>query len=146
MEHFLRYHRQMFILTLVISLLALGGLAILLPGDYPRLAGFASGSVAQLLKFGLLDRATIQNIAKQPQNAARVQLRATFFGLVVFGLALVLVFSLHLDVWCLAGGIFLPRLVLLADSILRPNPFGEMSESSAETTEQPQSGDTGPEV
>lgn len=128
MEEFLVYHKRMFLLTGIVTILAAVGIAIALPGDHARFWGFVIGAAAQLFKFGLLDVSTIKQMAASPDHAAKIQLRATLLGMAVFGVAVVLVFVLGFDVWTMAAGIFLPRIILLVDTFIRPNPFGDKTE------------------
>lgn len=124
MERFLVYHRRMFLISLAISVAAAVALALVLPGDWARLGGFVVGAAAQLFKFGFFDVATIQKMAAQPDRAPGIQLRSTVLSLILFGAAVAVVFWCRFDVWTMAMGIFLPRLILLVDTYIRPNPFG----------------------
>ena len=123
MEQFLLYHKRMFIIILIVSGMAALSLFVLMPGDLSYGMGFVIGSAAQATKFGFLDVSTIRNIAANPKNAAKTQLMAMFFTLVIFSAAIALVLRFEMNVWAMAAGIFLPRIILLADTFLRPDPF-----------------------
>jgi hypothetical protein len=123
MEDFLSYHKKMLRISIAVCVIAAVAIVIALPGDFPRLFGFIAGAAAQLAKFGLLDAGTVQRISADPEHAAKIQLRATLSSLLLFGLAIAVVFVCKLDVWALALGIFLPRLLLIADTFFRPDPF-----------------------
>lgn len=125
MDQFLLYHKRIFILALVVSFVAAGALYFLLPGEPSYVCGFIVGAVAQLAKFGVLDVSTIRRIAADPGNAAKTQLRATVFSLVIFAAAVAVVIKFGLNVWTMAAGIFLPRIILLADTFIRPDPFAK---------------------
>lgn len=99
-------------------------LFVALPGSYAWCGGFAAGAAAQLVKFGVLDIAIVRRIAAGNQGAAGVQVRNTFLFLVLLGLAAVVVWKMGWNVWAMVAGIFAPRLILLADVYVRPNPFG----------------------
>lgn len=123
MREFLTYHRRMFALMAVACLVVLLALVLAMPGDLSWAGGFAAGSVAQLFKFGVLDIAAIKKIASEQKGAATAQVKVMYLSLVVFALAVAVVYKLGLNVWSLAAGIFLPRLILVADTYIRPNPF-----------------------
>lgn len=123
MREFLGYHRRMFALMAVACLVVLAALILSMPGDLAWAGGFAAGAVAQLFKFGVLDIAAIKKIASEQKNAATAQVKVMYLSLLVFGLAVAVVYKLGLNVWALAAGIFLPRLILVADTYIRPNPF-----------------------
>jgi hypothetical protein len=125
MTDFLRYHRHMLALLTGICLAAAAALAVAMRPGFAWAGGFAAGAAAQLLKFAFIDVAVIKKIAAEKKNPAATQLKAMFVSLLLFGLAVVVVFSRGFNVWAMAAGIFLPRLVLLADARLRPNPFGK---------------------
>ncbi len=128
MEEFLAYHKKMFRISIIVCAVAAVAVLFLLPGDFPRFWGFIVGAAAQLAKFGFLDVGTVQRITADPDHAAKIQLRATLLSLVLFGIAIAIVFICKLNVWMLALGIFLPRLLLIADTFFRPNPFKEGGE------------------
>lgn len=123
MEDFLSYQKKMLRISIAVCVIAAVAIIFLLPGDFPRLWGFVAGAAAQLAKFGLLDVGTVQRIAADPEHAAKIQLRATLLSLLLFGLAIAIVFVCRLNVWMLALGIFLPRMLLIADTFFRPDPF-----------------------
>ncbi len=123
MEQFLSYHRKMFVLTAILCGAVAVGIGVLLPGDWLRLLGFLVGAAAQLIKFGFLDVSTVKRMAAAPDQAAKLQLRATFLSLLIFCLALAVAFKFSLDIWMVAAGIFLPRIILIIDSFVRPDPF-----------------------
>lgn len=124
MQAFIAYHRRMLVLMAGVCLIAAVILAIGAHEDLSWAGGFTAGAGAQLLKFGLLDLAVIKRIAAIRDGAALTQLKSMFMSLVLFGCAVAVVYYLRLSVWAMAAGIFLPRLVLLADAYLRPDPFG----------------------
>lgn len=124
MRQFVNYHRNMFVFMAGVCLLTTGVLFLALPGESAWAGGFAVGATAQLLKFGFVDIATVRKIAVDGKSAAATQLKASFFSLVIFALAAALVLRFGLNVWTMAAGIFVPRLLLLADAYIRPNPFG----------------------
>lgn len=125
MREFLAYHRRMLVLMAGVCLAAAVVLLAVFRDDWSWAGGFAVGAAAQLVKFGLLDLAAIKRIAAIREGAAVTQLKSSFMSLVLFGCAVAVVYHLRLNVWAMAAGIFLPRLVLLGDAYLRPNPFGE---------------------
>ncbi len=123
MREFLQYHRRMFVLMICVCLAATIGLGVSLRPDWSWAGGFAAGSAAQLFKFGFLDIAAVRKIAAEREAAASTQLKSMFLSLIVFGLAVVTVFKSQFNVWAMAAGIFLPRVILLIDAYVRPNPF-----------------------
>lgn len=127
MNAFLAYHRNMFGLCIVVAVVVTALVAIVRQDDLSWAGGFAIGSLAQLFKFGFIDIAVIRKIAVEKNNAAGIQLKAMFLSLVVFGLAVVAVHYLKMNVWAMAAGIFLPRLILIADTYIRPDPFKNMA-------------------
>lgn len=121
---FTSYHRQMFIVMAIICAIVSAALFIGVPSpDHAWAGGFAAGAAAQLLKFGILDIAAIRKIAAEREAAAMTQVKSMFMSLVIFGLAVVAVYALRLNVWSMAAGIFLPRIILVVDTWIRPNPF-----------------------
>lgn len=124
MREFLIYHRRMLIGMIVACLAATVGLCLATPGDFRLAGGFAAGAAAQLFKFGFLDVRIIRKIATERERTAATQMKAMFLSLVVFGLSLLATLRLGWNVWATAAGIFLPRLILIADTWFRPNPFG----------------------
>lgn len=127
MREFLRYHRQMFTVMLAVCLAVAAALFVAMRPDYSRALGFAAGAAAQLLKFAILDVAVIRKIAVEKKDAAATQLKVMVLSLILFGAAVMLVHTMHGNIWAMAAGIFLPRIILLADTYIRPNPFGEAS-------------------
>jgi hypothetical protein len=113
----------MLIFMTAVCLVIAAAMFFLLPGQYGYLGGFVIGAAAQLIKFGFIDIGTIKRLAAQPDKAGKLQLRSTFLSLVLFGAAIALAFKLGMNIWAWAGGIFLPRLILLADAFVRPDPF-----------------------
>ena len=136
MDQFLLYHKRMFAIALAVSLGAAVALYLSLPGEPAYVHGFIVGAAAQLAKFGVLDVSTIRRIAADPGNAAKAQLRATALSLLVFALAVAVVFKFGLNVWAMAGGIFLPRILLLADTFIRPDPFANQAEEKDEPRDE----------
>lgn len=123
MKAFLAYHRHMFGLCLAVAIGATVLLFLLRPDDPAWAGGFAIGSFAQLVKFGFIDINVIKKIAAERKNAPGIQLKAMFLSLAVFAVAVVASHSLKMNVWAMAAGIFLPRLILVADTYIRPDPF-----------------------
>ncbi len=128
LKAFLHYHRRMFMLMAMICLMVFIGLLLAMRQDFTWSGGFLLGAAAQLLKFRFLDIAVIQKIAIEKRDPAGVQLKAAFVTLLLFGAAAAAVLKLGYNVWAMALGIFLPRLILIADTYLRPNPFGDEPE------------------
>ena len=120
---FFSYHRRMTALMLAVCL-AVEALLVFLAWHNPAwAAGFALGSAAQLFKFFFLDAALIRKIAAGNAKPASLQLKSTLLSLAVFGLMAAAGVKLGADIWAMAAGVFLPRLILLADAWIRPNPF-----------------------
>lgn len=133
---FLAYHRRMFAIMAGVCLAVTVGLAVFLPGDLAWAGGFAAGAAAQLVKFGFMDVAVVRKVAAGDPGAPTAQVKSLFLSLVLFGLAVVVVFKFALNVWAMAAGIFLPRLILLADAYIRPDPFRAGASGRAETKEE----------
>lgn len=125
MREFLAYHKRMLGLMAGVCLAVLVVLLAALRPDYSLGGGFALGAAAQLFKFAVLDVGVVRRIVADGQRAATTQLKASFLSLVVLGAGLAAVFRFDFNLWAFAAGIFLPRLILIADSYLRPNPFPE---------------------
>lgn len=123
MRQFITYHRNMLIIMIGVCFVIAAVLALAMGSDYSWSAGFAAGAAAQLFKFGFLDIAAIRKIAESKESAPTTQLKSSFLSLVVFGLGLAAVFTLNLNVWAFAAGIFIPRIILIADTYVRPDPF-----------------------
>lgn len=124
MREFMAYHRRMLAVMAGICL-AVFVILFAVMRDAPAWSlGFLFGATAQLVKFGYLDIATVTRIAADATRASVVQLKASFLSLALFALALVGVFKLDLNIWAFAAGVFLPRLILILDTYIRPNPFG----------------------
>ncbi|MCD8138226.1 MAG: hypothetical protein LUE17_00330 [Planctomycetaceae bacterium] len=131
MQDFIRYHRRMFGLMIGACLAVFAVLLAVMRQDTAWAGGFAVGAAAQLVKFGFLDIAVIKKIAAEKKDPAVTQLKAMLVSLALFGAAVVFVYTFALNVWTMAAGIFLPRLILLADAYIRPNPFGTGTEAAA---------------
>ncbi len=123
LQEFLGYHRRMLAFMAGVCLAVAVLLLAILRNDPAWCGGFAAGAAAQLFKFGVLDIATIRRIAAADQGAALTQVRNMFLSLLVWGAAAALVLKMGWNVWAMAAGIFLPRIILLADARLRPNLF-----------------------
>lgn len=124
MEQFLQYHRRIFLVMAAVCLAVLAALWLGLRGDASWALGFACGAAAQLLKFGFIDVSVVRRLAAGGKGAETAQLKASLFSLLILGIAVAAVYKLGGNVWGMAAGIFLPRVILVADSWLRPNPFG----------------------
>lgn len=123
LSEFFSYHRRMAALMLAVCLVA-EMLLLFLARHNPYLAiGFALGAAAQLLKFYFLDAALIRKIAGGDAKPASLRLRSVFMPIAVFAPAAAAGVVIGADVWAMAAGVFLPRLILIADAWLRPNPF-----------------------
>ncbi len=123
MHEFLQYHRRMVFFMNAICVAATVAFAVIMRPDMRWAGGFAAGAAAQMFKFAVLDVAAIRKIAVEREAAASTQLKSMSLSLVIFGLAVAAVFAFGLNVWAMAAGIFLPRIILLADAWIRPNPF-----------------------
>lgn len=123
MRDFLRYHRRMLFVMLLACASGLAGLAIGGPGDGSWAIGFGIGAAAQLVKFGFIDIAVVRRLAAGKTDAAAAQLKAMVCSLIMLGIAIVAVYNLGGNVWAVAAGIFLPRMILVADTWIRPDPF-----------------------
>ncbi|MCC8181098.1 MAG: hypothetical protein LIP23_09355 [Planctomycetes bacterium] len=134
LREFLRYHRQMVIIMVCVCAAVLAGFLICMPAQPAWAGGFVLGAAAQLLKFALIDVATIKKVAANQADAPTAQLKALLFSLFLFGLAVVGVLYWQWSVWAMAVGIFLPRLILLADASIRPNPFASPGDGSTGET------------
>lgn len=133
MRQFLRYHKRMFGIMVAVCVAVFAGLLIGMGGDASWALGFGFGAAAQLAKFGVIDVAVVKKVAAEKKDAAATQLKAMFFSLFIFGIAVIAVYKLGGNVWAMAAGIFLPRVILIADAWLRPNPFAtENGEQDAE--------------
>ena len=128
MREFLGYHRRMVVLMSAICVVVVLLLALAMPGDLSWAGGFAVGAAARLAKFGILDIAAIKKMAAERKDAALVQVKTMYLFLVILAAAGLLVYRLGLNVWAMAAGIFLPNVVLLAETWLRPNLFGQAKE------------------
>lgn len=131
LEAFTSYHKQMFAVMAIVCIAVCAALFLAIPSDHAWAGGFAAGAAAQLFKFGFLDIAAIKKIAVERDAAATTQVKSMFLSLIVFGLAVVVVYKLRFNVWAMAAGIFLPRIILLLDAWLRPNPFGKIGAADA---------------
>lgn len=117
---FLEYHRRMLLFLIGVSAVIAAGLLAL--GDQARFGGFALGAAAQLVKFGYFDVRVVREMAADPAVAVE-KLKSRYGAMVLLAIAVVLTLKLRLNVWALAAGVFLPRIVFLADTYLRPNVF-----------------------
>ncbi len=127
MRQFLLYHRRMVVVMTAVSA-AVWLVVRLTFRDGGLSTGFLIGAAAQLLKFGFLDVAVVRKIAIEKKNAAATQLKTGAVTLLLFAAAALFVIKNSLSVWAMAAGIFLPRLILIADTYIRPNPFGNGSD------------------
>ena len=131
MEQFLLYHRRMFFIVLIVSGIVACSLFLILPSEPTYALGFVAGAAAQLVKFGFLDVATVRNIAANPKGGAKVQLQAMVMTMIIFSIAIVVSLKVDFNVWTMAAGVFLPRIILLADTFLRPDPFSSRENRDA---------------
>ena len=137
MRQFLHYHKRVFAIMALVCAAGVVGLAAGMRSDPSWALGFGLGAAAQLAKFGFIDVAVVRKVAAEKKDAATTQLKAMFFSLFVFGVAVVVVYKLNGNVWAMAAGIFLPRILLIADAWIRPNPFGnECGEGGGQALEK----------
>lgn len=130
------YHRRMLLLLMVVCAAAAVCLLVFVPGDYARLGGFVTGAAAQLLKFATLDVWLVKRMATDPDNAAMQQIKSRYGTLALLAIAVVVSLKFRFNVWALAAGIFLPRVILLADTYLRPNIFAKPPSAAPEGREE----------
>lgn len=123
MREFNQYHRRISVVMFMVCVVAFVALAVLRRGDLSWALGFGLGAAAQLVKFTLVDIAVVRKIAVERKDAAATQLKGMAVWLVLFALAALAVFTWRLNVWAMVAGIFLPRLILIADTRLRPDLF-----------------------
>lgn len=130
MNQFLAYHKRMLRVMVGISLAVAALILAVGRSNFAWTGGFVVGSAAQLLKFAFIDVAIVRKIALLREKAAAIQLKGSILSLAIFGAAVAVIYTCGFNVWAMAVGIFLPRIVLIADSYLRPNPFGSPREAS----------------
>lgn len=141
MRQFLAYHRRMCVAMALACGVVLAGLLAAMRGDVSWALGFGIGAAAQMLKFGVIDVAVVKKLASGEKNAAAFQLKALGLSLAVLGLGVAAAVKLGGNVWSLAAGIFLPRMILVADTWIRPNPFAAEREAGIEETIRARQGD-----
>jgi hypothetical protein len=86
-------------------------------------------------------------IGHNPENAAKIQLKATFTGHMILGAVFFIALWWRADMfqpWMTLGGVLLPRLVLVADGFFRPNLFAEPGSAKPDTavTQEENANDT----
>ncbi|MDR2392204.1 MAG: hypothetical protein LBE84_11075 [Planctomycetota bacterium] len=123
MREFLRYHQHMAVLMAVVALVVAAALAILFRPGHAWTVGFALGAGTQIFKFAVLDIRPILAVASGAAGPGRSQLRIMFLSLVLFGSMAAAGLWIGANIWAMAAGVFLPRLILLADTWFRPDPF-----------------------
>lgn len=123
MREFAGYHRKMLCLMAGACLVVAAALLVVMWENREWAGGFAVGAAAQLFKFGVLDIGVIRKIAVGGNGAATAQVKSMYAFLLILGAAAFLVYTLKLNPWAMLAGIVLPRLVLIADTYLRPNLF-----------------------
>lgn len=143
MEDFIKYQRTIFYAMIIVCAAACAALFVMLPHDPQWGLGLALGSIAQLVKFKIVDVATVvkfsANIGMEQKHAAKWQFIGMIKTMVVLSIAFIVAYMYKpfINVWTLIAGILIPRLILVADGIIRPNPFGAKSvPSSAKPGEQ----------
>lgn len=124
MRDFIAYHRRMLIFMAAACAAVAVVLVLASPGNLEWAGGFAVGAGAQLFKSGVIDLGVIKRIASEQKNAATAQVKGMYLFLLVLAAAAYLVFTLRLNPWAMLAGIVLPRAILVADTYIRPNPFG----------------------
>jgi hypothetical protein len=121
MRQFIRYHRS---LLVVMAAACAGGLACLAVfGETQWWIGFGAGAAAQLFKFAFVDAAVVRRLAEGKTDVVAAQARGMIYSLIVFGIAVLAIYNFGGSVWAMAAGIFLPRVILIADTWLRPDLF-----------------------
>ena len=129
MEPFLRYQRQMILASLAVGVAATAGILLLDPAGpwyaHPYANGYLVGLTAALIALAAIDVPAILAIARGGANPARMYYVKMFKSLLVFGIALAAMLTRkeYFNAWSGLLGMVTPRLVLVADSILRPNLF-----------------------
>ncbi len=123
MRRFLAYHRRMCAVLVLACGAVLAALLFAGRGGGPWASGFGFGAAAQLLKFGFIDVAAVRKMAAGGRGAALFSIKALALSLALLGLAALAALRLGGNVWALAAGIFLPRMILVADTWFRPDPF-----------------------
>lgn len=125
LQAFLAYHRRMLFLLTGVCIVVAACLLAFIPSDRTWAAGFAVGAAAQMLKFGFLDVGVVRSIALNPESAPMQQLKSRYGTMVILAIAIIAALKFGLNVWALAAGVLLPRVMYLADAYLRPNVFAK---------------------
>lgn len=120
---FLAYHRRMMVFLTGVCAAVAVVLAVLVPGDFAIIGGFVTGAAAQLLKFGVLDVGVVRAMAVDAESAPMRQLKSRYGTMALLAVAIVVTLKFGFNVWALAAGVFLPRVIFLVDNLLRPNVF-----------------------
>lgn len=124
------YHRRMAAVMCGVCLVVAAALVLVQPNDMSLAGGFVLGAAARLVKFGFIDIAVIRKIAAERRDAAATQLKAMVVWMAIFAAAAFGTIKLGFNIWALVAGLFLPQLVLMADTWLRPNLFARAGDSS----------------
>lgn len=132
LQSFLAYHRRMLAVMFGACLVVTVLLIAFAPGEWAWIGGFATGAAAQLLKFGIVDISVVKQVALHPDSEPWQRVKARYGTLALLVLAVILTLKFKLNPWALAAGIFLPRVLLLADTYLRPNVFATPSSAISE--------------
>jgi hypothetical protein len=125
MKEAMRYANTMFAVMLVAAAALTAAALALFPDARAAACGLGFGCVAGALKFRVLDVWAALRLQQRPGDAVKIQFQALVMGLGLLGAAFALAF-LRKDLFLpltTAVGFFVPRILLVVDLKLRPNPF-----------------------
>ncbi len=130
MKGFLNYQRVMFTISAIGGCGVVAGLLVCRP-DNPALAwGVALGCAVGLVKFRL-DVLSILRLAEGEKPGVKVAAHFRSYALMAGTLVAALLMRETFNPWATFGGLMIPRVLLIADGILRPGALAlEASESS----------------
>ena len=78
-----------------------------------------------MAKFGILDVAVVKRMAKNREEGVLSQVKVRYLALVILAAAAALVYVLRLKIVAMAAGVLTPTVILVIDSLVRPNVFGQ---------------------
>jgi Na+/H+-translocating membrane pyrophosphatase len=123
MNEFLRYQKTIFAISVVLAVIAIVTAFVLSPENSSYSFGIGLGFVGGLIKYRL-DVLSIVRFAQalECNQTPNQPMKASFQTLAIMGgfMIIALMFKDTFNLWTVFGGLLIPRLVLIADGILRP--------------------------
>ena len=127
-----KYHRTILIVILGIAAVVAAGLGFLLSHDLGYLFGWLLGCAAGVVVFRQRVVSVMGMATGTPGAWGRATIRSSLFQFgVVLAALLAAALSDRINLYTCCAGVFMERLVLVADGLLRPNALAEPEQTTS---------------